>query len=244
MSHGISILALHHGRRIPSHYFKPAGALQYPSQECFEHCTLTPAAAASEPFTPTHSTRPPALLLLPLSVLHSFDFHPKLVTQAKPLADYSPAPCSYCPSQNEFHPKYVTQAKALADPRTGVAGTMYERYYDLGSSFAKLQSLQDLDEAGAQLARREFYTLCEQRAQEALGAPVTSYTIENGATIEQAALLTSHNYHMLLRVRTALVSYCALAHRGQLLPCPVPYLDFTYAGQLGVVLLPSSAWQY
>jgi hypothetical protein len=105
--------------------------------------------------------------------------------------------------QHEFHPKYVTQAKVLADPATGVAGTAYERYFSLQYDFAFLHSLppvKDLTPNEARSVAGEFYRLCKIRSEQQLGSYARTYTIDAGATIEQAALLTSHNYHMLLLV--------------------------------------------
>jgi hypothetical protein len=101
-----------------------------------------------------------------------------------------------------FAPNFVRAAQAAADL---LEGTLYARYYDV--PYARLRAIDDFRpsyEGGAPVSPA-FFELCRSRAEpfDERGSRVA----RNGAVIEQAQILTTHNLAVLfgaLELREAL----------------------------------------
>jgi hypothetical protein len=78
-----------------------------------------------------------------------------------------------------------------------LAGTLYERYYAI--DYAALRALDDVEPApyGGTPVSPGFFALCSERAGPADAAG--SWVARNGAVIEQAQILTTHNLAVLFQ---------------------------------------------
>jgi hypothetical protein len=95
-----------------------------------------------------------------------------------------------------------------------LAGTLYERYYAI--DYAALRALGDVEPApyGGTPVSPGFFALCSERAGPA--DPAASWVARNGAVIEQAQILTTHNLAVLfhaLDLRPSLPAPGELARR-------------------------------